>query len=122
MRFVSCILALVLLSAFTIDKKLENPNQEQQAQQIFHEVRCLVCAGESLAESNADFSVDMRGVIREQVAAGKTEAEIKEYLVSRYGENTLQSPPVNEKTYLLWFAPLLLLVGGAIVVFRNSKR
>jgi cytochrome c-type biogenesis protein CcmH len=113
-------LAFLLSSAFSIDKKLDNPQQEKTAQGIFEDVKCLVCQGESLAESNADMAVDMRELIRNKVAQGETPSEIKSYLVEKFGEQILQTPPMDDSTYLLWFLPVILLIFGGMVIIRRS--
>ena len=85
-------------------------------------LRCLVCQNQSIAESNADLAKDLRNQIREQIAAGKTDDDIINYMVSRYGDFVLYQPPVKGTTMLLWLGPLLLLVGGFVILFRNLRR
>ena len=84
--------------------------QEALYQHIIHEVRCLVCQNQSIAESNADLAKDLRIQIYNQINEGKTELEIKEFLLNRYGEFVLYEPSFNNKTLLLWFSPLILLL------------
>lgn len=121
----SLIILLLLVSlpalAFQNDEKLQDQNQEAQAEHIFKEIRCLVCKGESLAESNADLAVDMRNLIREKIKAGQGDSEIKNYLVSRYGETILQKPPFEEKTYVLWLAPAAILLVGLIIILQKTR-
>jgi len=89
---------------------------EARAVALQKQLRCLVCQGESLDESNAPLAADLRGVIRERIAAGNSDQQVKQYLVDRYGDFILMKPPLKNETYLLWFAPLgLLVIGGAIV-------
>jgi cytochrome c-type biogenesis protein CcmH len=76
------------------------------------ELRCLVCQNQTLADSNADLAEDLRREVRELAVAGKSDDEIRAYLVSRYGDFVLYSPPVKPITWLLWFGPFVLLVGG----------
>ena len=90
----------------------EDPVVEQRLVIIAEELRCLVCQNESLAGSRADLAMDLRREVRTLIKSGKTDAEIKEYLVNRYGDFVLYRPPVKPTTWLLWFGPLLLLIGA----------
>jgi|TARA_B100001105_G_scaffold37883_1_gene27011 cytochrome c-type biogenesis protein CcmH len=85
------------------------PEQEALYQSIVHEVRCLVCQNQSIAESNAELAKDLRIEIANQIKDGKTEQDIKNFLLSRYGDFVLYEPSFNKKTVFLWFSPLLLL-------------
>lgn len=108
-----------------VDKagRLDDPKKEALARDIMKEIRCLVCQNQSIEDSNADLARDLRQVVREQVAAGKGTAEVKDYLVARYGDWILMRPPVDPRTYLLWGAPLLLLaIGGAIALATIRRR
>ena len=86
------------------------------------ELRCLVCQGESLAESHSDFAKDMVRKIRELVQQGKTNQEIKDYLVARYGDFILYRPPFSGITAYIWVAPFVLAVLGAGLLIFNIKR
>lgn len=101
---------------------LEDPAQEARVQALSGEIRCPVCDGQSVRGSHAPLAVDLRRIIREQVASGKTDAEVKEYMrrfmMERYGEEALQTPPLSGDTVLLWFAPLLILLGGLALAWR----
>jgi cytochrome c-type biogenesis protein CcmH len=89
------------------------------------ELRCLVCQNQTLADSNADLAEDLRREVRSLAVAGKSNEEIKRYLVARYGDFVLYDPPVKPLTWLLWFGPFALLIGGAavwwMVLQRRSK-
>ena len=90
-----------------------------------NELRCLVCQNQTLAESNAPLAEDLRKEVRELAVAGKSDDDIRAYLVARYGDFVLYKPPVKSTTYLLWFGPFALLAGGAIVwlvVLRRRAR
>lgn len=103
----------------------ENPKQEASYKKLVAELRCLVCQNQNLADSNAELAHDMRRKTYEMVAAGKTENEIVDYMVARYGDFVMYNPPVKQTTVLLWFGPLLfLLLAGVVVVMflRNQKR
>ena len=113
------ILALSLPAfAFQNEKPLANAEEEADAQRVFKQIRCLVCQGESLAESDADLAINMRGLIREKVAAGESDKQIRKYLVWRYGETILQKPPFSAQTYFLWLMPAILLIFGFITILR----
>jgi len=103
----------------------EDPVVEQRLTIIAEELRCLVCQNESLAGSRADLAMDLRREVRSLIKSGKTDAEIKEFLVSRYGDFVLYRPPVKPTTWLLWFGPLILLIGAVwilIGIVRRSQR
>jgi cytochrome c-type biogenesis protein CcmH len=103
----------------------EDPVVEQRLVVIAEELRCLVCQNESLAGSRAELAQDLRREVRTLIKAGKSDAEIKEFLVSRYGDFVLYRPPVKPTTWLLWFGPLLLLLGAVWVllnIIRRSKK
>ena len=85
------------------------PEQEVLYQAIVQEVRCLVCQNQSIAESNAELAKDLRIEISSQIKDGKTEQEIKDFLLNRYGDFVLYQPSFNKKTFFLWLSPLILL-------------
>ena len=99
----------------------DDPVVEQRLNTIAEELRCLVCQNESLAGSRADLALDLRRELRGLIKAGKSDAEIKDFMVSRYGDFVLYRPPVKPKTWLLWFAPLILLFIGLLVLVRAVK-
>ena len=100
----------------------DNPRQEVQYQQLLHEVRCLVCQNQSLAESHADLAMDLRQEIAQALRNGQTPEQVKARLVQRYGDFVLYRPPVRNTTLMLWFGPVLLLLGGLVVVWRVVRR
>lgn len=85
------------------------------------QLRCLVCQNQTLADSNADLAVDLRRQIREQLRGGASEADVKDYLVQRYGDFVLYRPPVKPLTYLLWFGPALLLMAVVFGIVSSRK-
>ncbi|MGE5667550.1 MAG: cytochrome c-type biogenesis protein [Betaproteobacteria bacterium] len=86
------------------------------------ELRCLVCQNQTLADSNADLAADLRKEVRELAMSGKTNDQIKEYLVARYGDFVLYKPPVKPVTWLLWFGPFGMLAAGALVWWGVMRR
>lgn len=108
--------------AATIEQPLPNPAQEAQARTLFHALKCVVCEGQSLAESDAALAAQMRARIRAMVAEGKSEAEILAFFRASYGDRILLTPPLQADTYLLWLAPLFLLTIGGIILWRVTRR
>jgi len=95
---------------------------EKRLVAISSELRCLVCQNESLSGSNAELAHDLRREIRTQIAAGRSDAEIRDFMVSRYGDFVLYRPPLKGTTLLLWFGPGLLFVGGLVALIRYLRR
>lgn len=89
---------------------------------IAAELRCLVCQNESIAASRADLAVDLRKQIREQIQAGQTDAQIRTYMVERYGDFVLYRPPLKATTLLLWFGPMLLFFAGLTILMMSLRR
>jgi cytochrome c-type biogenesis protein CcmH len=118
---VGCLL-IFFLCAFTVDHTLPDAAQEARAQKLFHAIKCVVCQGQPLNESNATLAQDMRKLIRQQIAAGKTDVEITAYLAQRYGKEIATTPPLEQNTWLLWFSPFLLLAGGGLLWYRATGR
>jgi cytochrome c-type biogenesis protein CcmH len=103
----------------------EDPVQQERYQRLARELRCLKCRTESIMDSNIQLAADLRRQLRELIAAGKTDAEILTYMTDRYSDYVLFKPPVRPRTWLLWAAPVLLVLGGgiaaAVVISRKSK-
>ena len=95
--------------------------QEERFARIAAELRCLVCQNQSIADSHADLAVDLRLQIREQIAAGRSDDEIKTYMSDRYGDFVLYRPPLKGATLLLWFGPALLLIAGTSVLLMHLR-
>jgi cytochrome c-type biogenesis protein CcmH len=105
------------------DEKLNDPVLEARALELTKELRCMVCQNQSIEESDAPLARDLRRLVREQVQAGKSNNDIRSFLVARYGEFILLRPVLRPETYLLWFAPLLALLAGfgiAVSLFRKK--
>jgi cytochrome c-type biogenesis protein CcmH len=100
----------------------EDPVVEKRLIGISAELRCLVCQNESLAGSRADLALDLRREIRTLIKDGKTDVEITDFMVSRYGDFVLYRPPVNRVTWLLWFGPFVLLIGAVVVLLRMVRQ
>lgn len=102
---------------------LSDPALETRARALGKELRCLVCQNQSIDDSDAELARDLRRIVRERLAAGESEAEIKDFLVARYGDFVLLKPPVKPATWLLWLGPAaaLLLGAGLVVAFYRSR-
>lgn len=119
------LLALALTAVcFAADEPLVFDNAEQEAryQALTEELRCLVCQNQSLADSDAELAHDLRKEVHDMMQAGKTDEEIKKFLVDRYGDFVLYRPPVKSNTLALWLLPAGLLVIGSLVVAFAVRR
>ena len=139
MRLAPSLLALFLLAVplgaghageqpvqDTYVPALADPALEARAKALQRELRCVVCQGQSIDESNSPLAADMRRLIREQLQEGKSDDDIKGFFVARYGSFVLMEPPVSGDTYLLWFGPVLLVLLGAgavgLTILRARRR
>lgn len=119
---LSCLALPVL--AVNPSEMLSDPAQEARARELGKEIRCLVCQNQSIDDSNAGLARDLRVLLRERIVAGDSDAEIKEFLVERYGDFVLLKPPVKSSTLVLWYGPLAVFVFGAagVAVFLLRRR
>ena len=121
------MLMLTLQYAVAIDTgpAFEDPTLQARYDRLASELRCLVCRSETIADSNSSLAADLRRQLRELIASGKTDAEIKQYMTDRYSDYVLYKPPLSARTLLLWGAPVLFVLGGAIaaviVIMRKSR-
>jgi cytochrome c-type biogenesis protein CcmH len=117
---------LVLLAAPLAAKEAApaaaDPVLEKRVLALAEELRCLVCQNQTLAESNAPLAEDLRNQLREKMREGKSDREVVDFLVERYGDFVLYRPPLKATTILLWFGPLLLLAVGFAVLLRRVQR
>jgi cytochrome c-type biogenesis protein CcmH len=98
---------------------------EQRVTRITEELRCLVCQNQSIADSHAELAVQLKSQVREQLEQGRSDAEVRDYMVQRYGDFVLYRPPVRASTWLLWFGPVLfLLIAASVLIskFRQAQR
>ena len=98
------------------------PELDRRVADLSHELRCLVCQNQTIADSNAPLAVDLRAQIREQLAAGKSEQDVIDYMVARYGDFVLYRPPFKPATLALWLGPFVLLALGAWLFWRRVAR
>jgi cytochrome c-type biogenesis protein CcmH len=111
------LLSLAALAGDTVPTP-QDPVAAARAVELAKKLRCLVCQNQSIAESHADLAVDLRREIAEQIAAGRSDTEIIDFMVQRYGDFVLYRPPFKAVTLLLWLGPLLLLAAGVIILRR----
>jgi len=129
MRVLALILAawLSVQSAWAIDTApaFEDPAMQARYERLARELRCLVCRSETIADSNAPLAADLRRQLRELMQAGKSDEEIMKYMTDRYSDYVLYKPPLAPRTWLLWAAPVLFVLGGAaaavVVILRKSR-
>jgi cytochrome c-type biogenesis protein CcmH len=107
--------------AYWSDRQLPDPKQEAEAQALMGELRCLVCQGQSIADSDAELAGDMRDLVRRRVAAGEKPAAIRAWLVQRYGSWISYKPTAEPAAWPLWLAPLALLLIGAFMIRRRIR-
>jgi len=122
------LLAALLLAgsfpalAIDTEKAFDDPALQARYEQINRELRCLVCQNQTIADSNATLAQDLRREVREMIAAGKTDAQIREFMIERYGDFVLYRPRMTASNFLLWAAPVLLLLLGTFIGIRYIRK
>lgn len=121
---VAACLGLTVLGAHAREAEpvVADPALESRVLKLSEKLRCLVCQNQSIAESNADLALDLRDQVREQLGAGKSEDDVVDYMVARYGDFVLYEPPVKLSTVLLWAGPATLAVLGIVLLMRRLVR
>lgn len=107
--------------AYWANRQLPDSRQEARAQELMNEIRCLVCQGQSIADSDAELAGDMRDLVRRRISAGEKPSAIRAWLVDRYGSWISYKPTVEPAAWPLWLLPLALLLAGAWLVRRRVK-
>jgi len=127
-RLLIVFLLLVSTPALAVmnpAERLNNPAMEARAKDLTRTLRCVVCQNQSVDDSNAQIAQDLRITVRKQILDGKTDDQIRTYLRERYGDYILLDPPVEPRTWVLWFAPIVVLVAGmmlALATFARRRR
>lgn len=118
------VVALFATTAMAIDdqEELADPALQARYVQLANELRCLVCQNQSIADSTADLAGDLRDQVRQMLLDGASDDEILDYMVARYGDFVRYRPAFNARTYALWLGPLVLLLGGALIVGLVVRR
>lgn len=128
MKFVRLLIAALLLAAaghaLAIDTEgqFSDPALQERYENITRELRCLVCQNETIADSNATLARDLRKEVAEMIAAGKSDDDIKQFMLDRYGDFVLYKPRMTPTNFLLWASPVLLLLGGAAAALVFIRR
>ncbi len=124
-RLLAAMLILASLAAPALavqpDEVLDDPVLEQRARNLSAQMRCMVCQNQSIDDSDAPLAKDLRVLIRERLVAGDSNQQVVDYLVSRYGEFVLLKPRLTAKTIALWSGPFLVLLFGALVIWRQRR-
>ena len=115
--FIGLVAIISSLWVYTLLVAPAKQTLDQRVHDVASQLKCLVCQGESVADSPATLSLQMRVVIRQQLQSGKSEQEVIQYFVSRYGDRILLSPPMQGLTLLAWLVPVTLMIGGVLLVF-----
>ena len=124
---LACLLVFTASPVLAIDteRAFDDPAQQARYEKLARELRCVTCRSQSIADSNVELAADLRRQIRELMRSGKSDQEIMQYMTDRYGDYVLYKPPLAARTVLLWAAPVLLVLGGAvaaIVVIRRKAK
>ena len=119
---IALLLMMVPALAAPVADTFSNPAMESRARNLQRQLRCLVCQGESIDESGSPFAADVRHLVRQQIADGKTDRQIQDFLVARYGDFILMKPPMQPNTWLLWLAPFLVLGVAGSVAWVTIKK
>jgi cytochrome c-type biogenesis protein CcmH len=119
---IALLLMLVPALAAPVGETFSDPGMEERARHLQRQLRCLVCQGESVDESGSPFAADVRHLVREQIAQGRTDRQIEDFLVARYGNFILMKPPVEPDTWLLWLAPFGVLLTAGSVAWVTVKK
>ncbi len=126
MRQLLALAFLIVFSGLAVavepGEALEDPKLEARARELSLELRCLVCQNQSIDDSHASLARDLRILVRERLKAGDSDAEVRAYLVSRYGEFILLKPPLRMGTLLLWLSPFAILALGGVAIMAVARR
>ena len=118
------VLLLLIQASFAENieaKDFESLDQERRYHALIEDIRCPVCQGQSISGSNSNLAKDLREQVRQMILSNKSNEEIYQFMVERYGDFVVFKPPINWKTYLLWFAPLVFLVFCFIYLIRSTR-
>ena len=116
------ILKKILIIYFLLFFPLQSNEVNQELTEIYKNLRCLICQGQSVADSNSDFATTLKLVVQDQVEEGKTKKEIYDFLISKYGEWIVYQPPLNKNNFLLWFLPYFILALGGLIIFSIIRK
>ena len=115
---IKIMILLIVFNSNMVNAEINKINQSE----IFKNIRCLICQGQSVADSNSEFAQTIKLVIREQIKEGKSEKEIYHFLIEKYGEWIVYNPPFNANNFILWLLPYLVFLLGGIIIFLLFKK
>ena len=116
------ILRKIIIIYFFLFTSIQSDETKPELTEIYKSLRCLICQGQSVADSNSDFAATIKLVIQDKVKEGKTKEEIYDFLVSKYGEWIVYQPSLSKNNFLLWFLPYLVLVMGGLIIFLIIRK
>ena len=123
--FIHFVIGLLLIQAPFAESieasGFETEKQQSRYTQLIENIRCPVCQGQSIGGSNSDLAKDLREKVHEMILDSQTDSEIYSFMVERYGDFVVYKPPVNNKTYFLWFTPLLVMIIALMYLFRSTR-
>jgi cytochrome c-type biogenesis protein CcmH len=121
MKTIIAFLLMMVPALAAVPDSFSDPAMEARARHLQRQLRCLICQGESIDESGSSFAIDVRRLVREQMAEGKSDKQIQDFLVARYGNFILMKPPLEADTWLLWLAPFAVLGAAGAVAWITIK-
>ena len=121
MKRIALIIIFFITTFYNLGNLFSSTDSSRELN-LFKEIRCLVCQSQTIHESNSELAEDIKLLIREQISEGKTDDEIKQFLVEKYGEWVLMTPRFNQYTYLLWVAPLIIFIFGFWFLSNKVRR
>lgn len=119
------LLLLIFFLSFNLNAiglQFDSPEKTKRYYTLIDQIRCPVCQGQSISGSNAPLAKDLRQQVAKMLIEGKSDNEIKDFMIARYGDFVSFAPPVNQQTYILWFAPFIMVVLALVLLFRNIKQ
>jgi cytochrome c-type biogenesis protein CcmH len=122
MKTIIAFLLMMVPALAAVPDSFSDPAMEARARHLQRQLRCLICQGESIDESGSSFAIDVRRLVREQMAEGKSDKQIQDFLVARYGNFILMKPPLEADTWLLWLAPFAVLGAAGAVAWITIKK
>ena len=124
--FIHFVIGLLLIQAPFAESieanDFETSEQQSRYTQLIENIRCPVCQGQSISGSNSELAKDLREKVREMILDSRSDADIYSFMVERYGDFVVYKPPLNIKTFLLWFAPLLVMILSLLFLFRSTRQ
>ena len=124
--FIHFVIGLLLIQAPFAESieanDFETIDQHSRYTQLIENIRCPVCQGQSISDSNSELAKDLRKKVREMILDSRSDADIYSFMVERYGDFVVYKPPLNIKTFLLWFAPLMVMILSLLFLFRSTRQ